>query len=344
MPEQKRDIRTLTYAELGGLLEGLGQPRFRLAQLDEWVWRQAVTSFDEMTNLPKSLRSTLAERFVVGGTEEVALRTSGDGTRKYLLRLPDGTCVECVGMPSGPRLSVCVSTQAGCAMGCAFCATGRQGLERSLSGEEIFAQVAHVSADFAMRPTSVVLMGQGEPFANYDETLQGMRMLNAERGMGIGARHITVSTCGIVPMISRFANEPEQFTLAVSLHSAVQTTRNELMPGVRKFSLVHLHDVMHVYTEKTGRRPSYEYALIAGVNDTEPELESLMNFCGGTLCHVNLIQLNDVEGSPFRPSSPARAEAFVRALGSVGVQATIRRSRGGDIDAACGQLRHRVDS
>ena len=337
----RRDIRSLSQDEVTDVLAKLGEPRFRAKQLDEWVWRRTVVSFDEMTNISKGLRSKLAESFFVGVLGESARQESVDGSRKYLLRLGDGVEVECVGMPSGRKLAVCVSSQAGCAMGCAFCATGAAGLTRSLSAEEIYALASYVAHDVDMRATSVVLMGQGEPFANYDNVLKAMRLLNSPDAMGIGARHITVSTSGIIPMIARFANEPEQFTLAVSLHSAVQKTRNELMPGVKRWSLLHLYEMMGTYADKTGRRPTYEYALISGINDNENELASLVDFCRDTLCHVNLIQLNEVPGSPFQPSSPARAQDFLRRLHNAGVEATIRESRGADIDAACGQLRQR---
>ena len=340
---ERRDVHTLTRGELTDLLSGLGQPGFRAKQIEEWVWSKNARSWDEMTNLPKALREQLAERLTLGAAEEVARQASVDGSRKYLLRLSDGVSVECVGMPSGNRLAVCASTQAGCAMGCAFCATGGAGLTRSLTAAEIYEQVMHVRDDFGERVTSVVLMGQGEPFMNYDATLAALRRLNSPEGAGIGARHLTVSTCGVIPQIMRFANEPEQFTLAVSLHSAVQKTRNALMPGVRKYSLVNLYNAMGEYVNKTGRRPTYEYALIGGVNDTESELQTLCDFCEGTLAHVNLIQLNEVEGSKLRPSTAARAEDFVRALARVGVEATVRNSRGADIDAACGQLKQRAE-
>ena len=336
------NLYDLTHNELVELLSTLGQPKFRAKQIEEWLWQRGAQSFDEMTNLPKTLREKLAEVASVALVSERARQVSVDGSRKYLLRLEDGASVECVGMPSGEKLAVCVSTQAGCAMACAFCATGALGLVRSLTAAEIFSQVTHVARDFGRRVSSVVLMGQGEPFANYDATLAAMRKMNAANGLGIGARHITVSTSGLLPQIARFANEPEQFTLAVSLHSANQKTRDRLMPGVKHFSLINLYDVMGTYTDKTGRRPSYEYALIAGVNDTEDELEALCDFTRGTLAHVNIIMLNEVEGSPFRPSSAARAEDFVRALERVGVEATVRRSRGADIDAACGQLHQRL--
>ena len=341
---ERRDLHTLTHGEIAELLSGLGQPSFRVKQVEEWVWSKNAQSFDDMTNLPKALREQLAEHLTLGGVEEIARQVSVDGSRKYLLRFPDGVSVECVGMPSRGKLAVCASTQAGCPMGCAFCATGAAGLTRSLTAAEIYEQVMHVRDDFNTRVTSVVFMGQGEPFLNYDATLGALRRLNDPDGAGIGARHLTVSTCGVIPQIMRFANEPEQFTLAISLHSAVQRTRNALMPGVRKYSLINLYNVMGEYVNKTGRRPTYEYALIGGVNDTDSELQALCDFCEGTLAHVNLIQLNEVEGSKFRPSTDVRAQDFVRALGAVGVEATVRNSRGSDIDAACGQLKQRIRS
>ena len=294
------NLKSLSHKELAELVESLGQPGFRTKQIEDWLWNKNVSSLDEMTNLPKTLREALAAKVSVGGVEEVARQVSSDGSRKYLLRYPDGVTVECVGMPTKNRLAVCASTQAGCAMGCAFCATGAAGLTRSLTSAEIYEQVMHVRDDFNTRVTSVI------------------------------------------PNIIRFAKEPEQFTLAVSLHSAVQSTRNALMPGVKKYSLVNLYNTMGEYVNKTGRRPTYEYALIGGVNDTGEELNALCDFCKGTLAHVNLIQLNEVSGSKFKPSTPQRAQDFVQRLARVGVEATIRNSRGSDIDAACGQLRQRM--
>ena len=339
----KLDLRSMTHGQLQELMSELGQPAFRVKQIEEWVWRKNVSSLDEMSNLPKTLRHVLQDRVTLDSAEEIARQLSADGSRKYLLRFPDGVSVECVGMPSKGKLTACASSQAGCGIGCAFCATGMSGLTRSLSAGEIYEQVMHVRDDFGRRVTSVVLMGQGEPFANYTETLAALRRLNSPDGAGIGARHLTVSTCGIIPMIKRFANEPEQFTLAVSLHSAVQRTRDMLMPGVKKYSLIHLYDIMNEYVNKTGRRPSYEFALIRGVNDSDNEIAALCDFCRDNLAHVNLIMLNEVKGSKFQPSTNERAREFVRRLTSVGVEATIRDSRGSDIDAACGQLRQSVD-
>ena len=340
--EQLRNLRSLSDDDLDRAIFHMGQPAFRSKQVKQWIWNKAATSFDEMTNLPSSLREELARSYTLSMPKEVARQQSSDGSRKYLLAMDDGVRVECVGMPSKGHLSVCVSTQAGCAMGCAFCATGRLGLTRLLESHEIYDQVTHVANDFGERVSSVVLMGQGEPFANYDATLAALRRLNSENGAGIGARHLTVSTCGVLPAIAKFSREPEQFTLAVSLHSAVQRTRDALMPGAKRWTLPHLHTAMVEYAQQTGRRPSYEYALIGGINDSDAELEALCEFCAGTLCHVNLINLNNVEGSKFVPAREGRDNEFVHALNRVGVEATIRVSRGADIDAACGQLHLRT--
>lgn len=338
---RSRDIRLLTLEELQDLVNELGQPAFRAKQLNEWIHDKNVCSFDEMTNLPAALREKLSERFSFNVPVELVKQVSKDGSRKYLLQFSDGVSVETVGMPNRNKLAVCISSQAGCAMGCAFCATGLAGLSRSLTAQEMVDQVLHVARDFGERVTSVVFMGQGEPFANFDATVQALRILNDPDGLAIGARHLTVSTCGVIPGIRRFAELPEQFTLAISLHSAIQGTRNQLMPGVKKYTLLRLHEAIQLYVEKTGRRPTYEFAMIDGINDTNPEMQALVDFCAGTLCHVNLIQLNNIPDSPFRPSPIEKVESLQRRLTMHGVETTIRNSRGSDIDAACGQLKQR---
>lgn len=338
---RSRDIRLLTLEELQDLVKELGQPAFRAKQLNEWIHDKNVCSFDEMTNLPAALREKLSERFSFNVPVELVKQVSKDGSRKYLLQFSDGVSVETVGMPNRNKLAVCISSQAGCAMGCAFCATGLAGLSRSLTAQEMADQVLHVARDFGERVTSVVFMGQGEPFANFDATVQALRILNDPDGLAIGARHLTVSTCGVIPGIRRFAELPEQFTLAISLHSAIQGTRNQLMPGVKKYTLLRLHEAIQLYVEKTGRRPTYEFAMIDGINDTNPEMQALVDFCAGTLCHVNLIQLNNIPDSPFRPSPIEKVESLQRRLTMHGVETTIRNSRGSDIDAACGQLKQR---
>lgn len=338
---RSRDIRLLTLEELQDLVKELGQPAFRAKQLNEWIHDKNVCSFDEMTNLPAALREKLSERFSFNVPVELVKQVSKDGSRKYLLQFSDGVSVETVGMSNRNKLAVCISSQAGCAMGCAFCATGLAGLSRSLTAQEMVDQVLHVARDFGERVTSVVFMGQGEPFANFDATVQALRILNDPDGLAIGARHLTVSTCGVIPGIRRFAELPEQFTLAISLHSAIQGTRNQLMPGVKKYTLLRLHEAIQLYVEKTGRRPTYEFAMIDGINDTNPEMQALVDFCAGTLCHVNLIQLNNIPDSPFRPSPIEKVESLQRRLTMHGVETTIRNSRGSDIDAACGQLKQR---
>lgn len=338
---RSRDIRLLTLEELQDLVKELRQPAFRAKQLNEWIHDKNVCSFDEMTNLPAALREKLSERFSFNVPVELVKQVSKDGSRKYLLQFSDGVSVETVGMPNHNKLAVCISSQAGCAMGCAFCATGLAGLSRSLTAQEMVDQVLHVARDFGERVTSVVFMGQGEPFANFDATVQALRILNDPDGLAIGARHLTVSTCGVIPGIRRFAELPEQFTLAISLHSAIQGTRNQLMPGVKKYTLLRLHEAIQLYVEKTGRRPTYEFAMIDGINDTNPEMQALVDFCAGTLCHVNLIQLNNIPDSPFHPSPIEKVESLQRRLTMHGVETTIRNSRGSDIDAACGQLKQR---
>ena len=334
-------IKALDRGGLEALFAELGEPGFRAAQVERWLYSRGVRSFSEMTDLPAGLRDELASRFALPSLEVVDRQESADGTRKYLVRLADGATVETVGLPSGDRLTVCFSTQAGCAMGCSFCATGMGGLARDLGPGEMVDQVRLVAEDYGRRVTNAVAMGQGEPFANYEASLGALRFMNAENGLGIGARHVTVSTCGLTTGIRRFAEEPEQFTLAVSLHSTMQPTRDLLMPGVKAFTLASLRTALVDYAEKTGRRPSLEYALIAGVNDSDAELASLVAYCRGMLVHVNLIPMNPVSESGFERSPAERLRSFEHALRTAGIEVSSRAERGADIDAACGQLRQR---
>ena len=236
----KPDIKSLKRSELEALMDSLNQPNFRKKQLFEWMYQKGARSFDEMTNLPLNLREQLSDRFSYSYPEIIDKQISEDGTRKYLLELSDGVSVESVGMPSGDKLSVCISSQAGCRVNCAFCATGQNGFTRNLSIGEIVDQVRVVGEDFGMRPSSVVVMGQGEGFLNYDNLLEALRIINDPKGLGIGARHITISTVGMIVGIDKLAKEPEQFTLAISLHSAIQKTRDAIMPGVQSFTLERL--------------------------------------------------------------------------------------------------------
>lgn len=338
-------VKALDGSGLERLLARLGQPRFRAGQLTRWLYERGVSSYDEMTDFPLALRESLAREAPLYTPHLVHRQVSSiDGTRKYLWRLADGVTVESVGLPDGDRLTVCFSTQAGCAMGCAFCATGRGGLTRDLAAGEMVDQVRLVGQDYGARVSNAVAMGQGEPFANYEATLGALRLLNSPEGLAIGARHITVSTCGLVSGIEQFSREPEQFTLAISLHSARQETRDRLMPGVRGIPLGSLHAAVEAYVVATGRRPTFEYALIEGENDSEQELEALVAFCRDLHCHVNIIPVNVVAGTGFDRSDRERARAFVKALASTGTEASVRAERGSDIDAACGQLSQRVSA
>lgn len=342
MPDVGRtEIAALDLAGLADALGGLGQPAYRSRQLAAWLYGRLAGSFDQMSDLPAALRAELDRHYVLGVPVLVERQQSSDGTRKYLWRLADGVLVESVGIPAGERLTVCFSTQAGCAMGCTFCATGRGGFVRNLFPGEMAWQVALVARDFGARASNAVAMGQGEPLNNYEPTLGGLRLMNAPDCLGIGARHLTISTCGVIPGIERLAREPEQFTLAVSLHSAVQQTRDRIMPGVRRWPLARLQETLIDYSQRTGRRPTLEFALIAGENDTPAEISALVGFARGWMCHVNLIPVNPVAGTGTARPSDARVASALAALSAAGVEASVRAERGGDIDAACGQLTQR---
>lgn len=332
------DIASLDARGLARLVSDAGEPAYRADQLTAWLYRRLASSFDAMTDLPASMRQRLSSEWTLRLPEAVDVQRSQDGTRKYLWRLSDDTLVESVGIPSADRLTVCFSTQAGCAMGCRFCATGRGGFARDLFVGEMAWQVALVGRDFGVRVSNAVAMGQGEPFNNYDATLSALRLMNSPHGLGIGARHLTVSTSGIVPGIDRFAREPEQFTLAVSLHSAVQPTRDWLMPGLRQWPLPALREALQGYAELTGRRPSLEFSLMAGVNDSDAEIQALIEFARGWMCHVNLIPVNPIAGGRFASPPVPRVSAIASALRAAGIECSVRKERGVDIDAACGQL------
>lgn len=350
MAPMNNELLTLTLAELTELIESWGFPRFRAKQVHEWLHRHHCRSFSEMTNVPATLREQLAESFPAESFSLVDCQESCDGTRKYVFELHDGHLVETVGMPlynAGreiERLTVCVSSQVGCPMACAFCATGREGLARNLSSAEIVQQVAFVQRDFSSRVSNVVVMGQGEPFLNYEAVLSALRMLNSADDLHIGARHITISTCGIINGIERLAEETEQFTLAISLHSAIQATRDELMPKVSKQTLPQLKEALRSYGERTGRRVSFEYLMIRGVNDTRDHLEALIGFCKGLTCHVNMLPMNAIEGSAFQPSPSSIIRQWTERLERHGIETSMRKSRGSDIDGACGQLKNRIVS
>lgn len=340
----------LDEPKLVELVQSWGYPRFRAKQIHDWIHRHHCSTYDEMSNLPQTLRSQLAERFPLRSFRQFDRQISADGTRKYLFALQDGCLVETVGMPAYrsdgviERLTVCVSSQVGCPMKCAFCATGKEGFTRDLCTSELVQQVVCVQNDFESRVSNIVIMGQGEPFLNYDELIEALHIMNSADDLNIAARRITVSTCGILAGIRRFALEPEQFTLAVSLHAAVQATRDELMPQVSHQPLNNLRAELTHYIEKTRRRVTFEYLLIRDVNDSEKHLRALIEFCSGLLCHVNLLPVNPVEGSPYQPSPDHTVNHWIRNLESHRIETSMRKSRGADIGGACGQLKHQLVS
>lgn len=339
----ENDIRTYTLDQLEQVAQEFNQPKFRAKQLYEWIRGRHVTSYDEMTNLPKDFRAQLDDAYPLAATHVINRQISKDGTRKYVMQFPDGSLVEAVGMPSGShdeRLTVCFSTQVGCAMACAFCATGKEGFCRNLTATEMIDQIALVEKDFRQRVTNIVAMGQGEPFLNYDAVLHAFRLMNSPDSFNIGARHITVSTCGIITGIKALSKEPEQFTLAISLHSAIQAKRDKLMPRVSEQKLPDLKSALLSYVGKTNRRVTLEYLLIKGVNDGKEDLKALLDFCDGLLCHVNLLPMNKVTDSPYQPADHGTVDHWIKTLGRHHIEATLRRSRGSDIAGACGQLKN----
>jgi 23S rRNA (adenine2503-C2)-methyltransferase len=365
------DIRSLTLEELQQQFSQWQQPAYRAAQLLEWVYARRAASWDEMTNLPKALRAKLAEEYSFKPLELVRVQGVRDETRKFLWRLDDGALVECVLIPANPALygessdrhTLCVSTQVGCAYGCKFCASGLDGLKRNLSPDEIVGQWLATERFLAAEQlderkkapepqtppsaatvgerlvNNLVIMGMGEPLANYENLLKALKILNASWGAKIGARKITISTCGLAPQIRKLAEEPFQFRLAISLHGATNAVRERLMPVNRKYSIEQLADACDYYQEKKGRMITLEYILIAGVNDGLDQVRPLSRLASRLHAKINLIPCNPVEGLPWTRPSEAVQDAFVKTLEQERVSATLRREKGGDIDAACGQLR-----
>jgi 23S rRNA (adenine2503-C2)-methyltransferase len=335
------NLYELDRAALETLLKDWGQPAFRAGQVWEWVFEKRAESFDEMTNLPKALRERLAAETRLGSLEIVAEQSSKDGTVKRLYKLTDGQLIESVLMPyDDDRRTACISTQAGCAMGCVFCATGQMGFARHLTATEIFEQAMRYSRLLEAegdRLSNVVLMGMGEPFHNYEATVIAIRRLMDE--LGIGARHITVSTVGLVPQIKRFADEGLQVRLAISLHAATDEERSALLPINKRWPLAELMSACREYINKTGRRVTFEWTAIAGQNDTPEQAHALGKLLRGMLCHVNIIPLNPTGGYGGDPAAFDRINRFVATLTEYGVQATVRVRRGIDIAAGCGQLK-----
>ena len=336
------DIKSLTPAQREEALAEFGLPAYRVKQIAGWL-DSGADSFAAMTSLPSALREELAKKFVIPGVKiEKKLVSGVDNTVKYLYGLSDGEAVESVLMEYHHGWSQCLSTQVGCRMGCAFCATGMGGLSRNLLPSEMLAQIEAAQADRGIRVSSVVLMGMGEPLDNFDNVMRFLELVNHPDGENIGMRHISLSTCGLIERFDDLAARDLQLTLSVSLHAPDDETRSKIMPANRGRGVQALIDACARYYQATGRRISFEYAMIDGVNDTPEHARLLAKHARRVCAHVNLIPLNHVEERAFRPSTPEHLKAFIRILEQAGVNVTVRRKLGSDVDASCGQLRKKV--
>ena len=339
---EKCDIKSLTYEELTAVMEKQGEKSYRAKQIYEWLHVKLAEGFDEMTNLSQTLRNSLKEEFSFTCLKTVGLQVSKlDGTRKYLFLLSDGNIIESVWMKYKHGNSVCISSQVGCRMGCRFCASTLDGLERNLLPSEMLDQIYRIQRDTGERVSNVVVMGSGEPMDNYDNVIRFIRLLSDSRGLNISQRNITVSTCGIVPGIRRLAKEGLAITLALSLHAPNDQVRRSLMPIANRYGLEEVLDACHEYFIRTGRRVTFEYSLVSGVNDNLKEAAALVSLIKDQHGHVNLIPVNPIKERDYVQSDRKAVEAFRKYLEDHGIAVTVRREMGRDIDGACGQLRKR---
>ena len=335
------NLKNLTQPELADILKQLGQPAFRAKQVYTWL-HKGVRSYDEMTNLPKTLRDALAQEYPIHAPQVVRKQESQkDGTIKYLWKLADGNCVETVLMRYNYGNTVCISTEVGCRMGCAFCASTIGGLVRRLEPYEMLDEVLFTQIDSGLPISRIVLMGIGEPLDNFDNVMRFLELVNSEAGMNISMRHISLSTCGLVPMIDKLAQKKLQISLAISLHGPNNEIRGKVMPVNKAYPIEELLEACRRYFAATGRRIHFEYAMIDGVNDSVENAKEILRRMKGLPAHFNLIPLNHVEESPLKPSSKAAVALFQKTLEDGGITATVRRTLGGDIDASCGQLRRK---
>ena len=335
------NLKSMTQSEIGAVFQELGLPAFRAKQVYSWL-HKGVRSYDEMTNLPKSLRDVLSEKYPIHPPKVVRKQESAkDGTIKYLWQLQDGNCVETVLMRYRYGSTVCISTEVGCRMGCAFCASTIGGLVRRLEPYEMLDEVLFTQVDSGQTVSHVVLMGIGEPLDNFDNVMRFLELVNSPEGLNISMRHISLSTCGLVPKIDALAQRKLQLSLAISLHGPNDEIRGRLMPVNRAYPMDQLLAACRRYYAATSRRIHFEYAMIDGVNDSEDNAKELLQRLKGLPAHVNMIPLNHVEESPLKPSSRAAVAKFQKILEAGGVTATVRRTLGGDIDASCGQLRRK---
>ena len=337
---EKININDLTVEELENLIESFGEKKFHAKQIFKWVHRLKVTSFDEMTDISKSLWEKLKENAYIMTLDVIECQKSKkDGTMKFLIKLDDNRAIESVLMRYNYGNTLCVSTQVGCKMGCKFCASTKEGYERNLKACEIEGQILTVERYTNEKISNVVYMGIGEPLDNYDNVVKSIRLINYPLGLNIGARHISLSTCGIVPNIYKLANENIQCTLSISLHATTDDKRKSIMPIANKYSIDELLKACRDYIKITGRRISFEYALILGENDTYEDAISLAKLLRGMIAHVNLIPVNEIKNGMYKKSKEKSIERFMNTLNSCGIVTTVRRELGSDIDAACGQLR-----
>ena len=335
------NLKSMTQPEIGAVLKELGQPAFRAKQVYTWL-HKGVRSYDEMTNLPKGLRDVLSEKYPINEPKVVRKQESQkDGTIKYLWQLSDGNCVETVLMRYNYGNTVCISTEVGCAMGCAFCASTIGGLVRRLEPFEMLDEVLFTQIDSGLPVSRIVLMGIGEPLDNFDNVMRFLELVNSEDGMNISMRHISLSTCGLIPKIDALAAKKLQISLAISLHGPNNEIRSKIMPVNRAYPMEDLLEACRRYFAATGRRIHFEYAMIDGVNDREEDAKEILRRMKGLPAHFNLIPLNHVEESPLKPSNKAAVAKFQKILEDGGITATVRRTLGGDIDASCGQLRRK---
>lgn len=337
-----RDILSFTFEELDGYIKDAGYPSFRSGQIYGWLHKKLVSGWDGMTNVPKKLRSMLSEKYSILPLEiKEKLTSRTDGTSKYLMAAYDGGIIESVAMRYSYGVSVCISSQVGCRMGCRFCASTLLGLERSLTASEMLSQVYNIQRDIGERVDNIVIMGIGEPFDNYDEVVKFIRMVSDADGLNISQRNITVSTCGLADRIYDFADEEFAVTLAISLHAPNDSVRKTIMPIAGRYGIEEIMEACRYFIMKTGRRVTFEYTMIDGVNDTPECATELASLLRGMLCHVNLIALNSVKERECRSSGIRKIKHFEKYLQEKRINATIRKGMGRDIDAACGQLRKR---
>lgn len=337
--DMKANIKEMNIKELEVFFKNMGEPKFRAKQVFEWMHKGAF-SFEEMTNLPKELRQKLDNIAEIRHIEILKRQISKkDGTRKYLFGLQDGNAIETVYMKYKHGNSICISSQAGCRMGCRFCASTISGLQRNLTASEMLDQILMVEKDTDTKVSNIVVMGTGEPFDNYENLCRFIELVHHKDGLNIGLRSITVSTCGIIPKIKEFAKDYPQVNLAISLHASEDEIRSQLMPINQRYPMDELLETCREYVSKTGRRITFEYALVAGVNDTSKHAQKLMSQLAGILCHINLIPLNSVKENDWSGTKREAAEQFAEILDKKGFPVTIRRELGSDISAACGQLR-----